>query len=387
MLDDYTLVGGMNDERRRLRDSAREFAATQVAPLSRQIDADDEIPQPLWDALVSPERRYLGSHIPAEYGGAGRDITDVAILMEEISSANFALATMIEITTVCPLFLQKFGSEAQKRRILPGIPTGEEFMGFMLTDHGAGSDAANLETVARRRGDKFVISGFKRLASMADFATVFVVIARAEDERGHDMGPSAFLVERSNPGMRIVEKKPVIGLRGHRVFSVAFEDAEVSVEDRLGEFGRGVDMAVSVLSDTRPTVGTGFVGLAKAALKIAIEHAGTWSSFGKPLYKHQGVSFPIAECVARVEAARLLSYRAAYLADQHLPHDREAAQAKFFASEACIDTIRMAMSVLGHDGASGDNELEMYLRDALSFDNAQGSAGIAKLVSARQLFS
>ena len=387
MLDDYTMVTGMSSDYSQLRDQAREFAAQHVAPITRQIDEEDYLPQALWDALTHEDRRYLGSHIPKEYGGAGRDLRAVTILMEEISAANFAVGTMIEITTVCPLFVMKYGTEQQKREILPSIPTGESFMGFMLTDKGSGSDAANLHTVARQVGDTFVINGFKRLASMVDHATLFVVIVRGVDTQGRDLGPTAILVPQGTEGMKIEEKQEVIGLHGHRVYSVSFDDVTVPVTNVLGEYGRGVDMAVNVLSDTRPTLAGGFVGVAKAALDIALDFARGWESFNRPIYKHQGIGFPLAEMSARVEASRLMAYRAAFLADSGVPHDREAAQAKFFCSEVAIDAIRLAISVLGHTGATKQSLLEMYLRDALSFDMAQGSPQIAKLVASRALFA
>jgi acyl-CoA dehydrogenase len=261
---------------------------------------------------------------------------------------------------------------------------GEIFAAFSLTEEGAGSDASTIQTQAEKSGDEYILNGQKRLVSMAELADIYILFAKTDPtKRRHSI--SAFVVEKNFPGLEIGKKRICFGVKGHQTYDLLLKDCRVPVENRIGEEGRGFKYALMTFDDTRPTLACGYIGLARAALDIAIEFARKRETFGQALIEHQAIKFPIVEIATEIECARLLAYKACWLADKGLWHKKEASMAKYFSAELAVKAAMTAMKILGGFGSTKEYPIERFFRDATTFTVAQGSPEIQRLVVAREL--
>lgn len=374
----------LSPDQKELQQQVREFTQKYVAPIAAKVDETDTIPKDLIKIIRSSPYKYTAAWIPKKYGGLELNKVDICILMEEIGYASLPIATLIEVSGVTTLPIVFGGTEAAKQKYLTKHAKGEIFAAFSLTEEGAGSDAGSIQTRAEKTGDEYVLNGQKRLVSMAELADIFIIFAKTDlTKRRHSI--SAFVVEKEFPGLTLGRRRTCFGVKGHQTYDLVLEDCRVPVENRIGEEGRGFKYALMTFDDTRPTLACGYVGLARAALDIALEFAKNRETFGQPLIEHEAIKFPITEIATEIECARLLAYKAAWLADNGLWHKKEASMAKYYCAELAVRAAMAAMKILGGFGSTKDYPIERFLRDATTFTVAQGSPEIQRLVVAREL--
>jgi alkylation response protein AidB-like acyl-CoA dehydrogenase len=303
--------------------------------------------------MAQPPYRYTGIAIPGEYGGAPRNILDTCIIAEELSATSESAISvaLIEGASLAVTALVVAGGEEQKRRCLPPIARGEGMSCFALTEPGAGSDAAAIQTRAELKDNKYVINGRKRYASFASIANFLVVFAKTDPDKGA-RGISAFVVDKGTPGFSVVEKIPCLGMKGHRDEEVTFDNCQIPEENLIGEKGEGLRYGLATLDNTRTTLCAGYIGLARAAIESAVKYAKSRHTFGQPIANYQAISFPLTDASIALDAARLLTYRAAWLADKGQRHTVETAMAKAFTSEVLLKATNLAIDTYGGFGCT-----------------------------------
>jgi len=268
---------------------------------------------------------------------------------------------------------------------LPPIARGEGLVSFCLTEPGIGSDAAALRTRAELVGDEYVLNGRKRYASFAHLAGFNVVFAKTDPEKGA-RGVSAFVVPSGTPGFTVVERIPCLGMRGHQDEEITIENCRIPRENLIGEEGKGLRYALGSLDDSRITLTSGYIGLARAAMEEAVRFARARRAFGKEIAEFQAVSFPLTDVAIEIEAARLLTHKAAWLADNKVMHTAETAAAKAFTSQLLIKATNLAVEVHGGFGCTQRFSVERMFRDARIWVFAQGAPNIQRLIAMRALF-
>lgn len=377
----------LTPEQEELKKMARDFARENIAPVAADIDEKDEMPYDLWKKMGREPYRFTGIFIPKEYDGKPRGITGTCIINEELAGVGKSPIAVMLIEAVGlgtgPVMMA--GSEAQKKKLLSPIARGEEVCSFGLTEPGAGSDTANIETRAEKVKGGYILNGRKRYASFTSIASYTAVFAKTDPAKG-SRGISVFVVDRGTPGIKVVEKVPCIGMRGHQDEEVLLENCFVPETNRLGEEGKGIHYGLATLDDTRTTLCAGYVGLARAAYEEAVSYAKSRHTFGKPLLEYQAISFPLAEVAIEIEAARFLIFRAAWMADRGVKHTVETAMAKSFASSLLLKSTNLAVEVHGGFGCTQRFPVERMFRDGRIWVFAQGAPNIQKLIVSRDVF-
>jgi len=362
-----------------LQDRAVEFAEKELAPLAYEIDEKDVFPMELLKKMGSSPYEFLSLPIPREYGGRGQGVLATCLVNEVLACACATAVVLMEMAHLAPSFLSHASEEA-RNRYLPAIARGDAIGAFAQTEPGAGSDPKNLKTTAVTDGDHWIINGRKRYVSFAHEAAYMIVMARTEK------GVSAFLMDTNTEGIEIVERIPCIGLRGHQDEEVEFRDCRIPNENLLGVEGKGLHISLGVLTETRTTLCAGFVGLATGALNEAIKYARVRKSFGKPIAEHQAIRFSLSEVAAEIEAARLLTYKAAWLIDNGQTSRKATSMAKVMASDVLLKATNLGVHVHGGFGGTKRYPVERFFRDARIWVYAQGSPEIQKEIVARELF-
>ncbi len=375
----------LTEEQRLFQEMVRDFAAREVAPLAKQVDEEGIFPQETVKKMG--ELGLMGVAIPEEYGGAGSDNVCYAIGMEEIARACASTSVIMSVNnSLVADALYKFGSEAQKRRYLIPLAGGTLLGCFALSEPGAGSDASAQQTVVAREGDVFVLNGTKNFitnALEADLALVFATVDRPLRAKG----VCAFLVEKGTPGFTITKVEKKLGLKGTSCCQVVFEQCRVPADNLLGEVGQGFKIAMTTLDAGRIGIAAQAVGIAQAALDISIRYAKERVAFEKPIASFQAIQWMIADMAVQIEAARLLTYRAAWLKDKGLRHTRESAMAKLFASETASRAATKALQIHGGYGYLYDFQAQRLFRDARITEIYEGTSEIQRLVIANQLLN
>ncbi len=364
-------------------DPVRKFVDEEVWPRAREYDLKGEFPWPQWEKLA--KMGYLGLPLPEEHGGRGADHVAYIGVVEELSrgSAALALSYAIHIALVAETIL-KFGSEEQVGRYVPALARGEKMGAFALTEPGAGTDAAAQKTRALRDGDHYVLNGEKCFITGGALADVFIVTAVTDPSAG-SRGISAFIVEKGLPGFEVGEAFNKMGLRASVTNRLYFKDCRVPAENLLGQEGQGFKMAMAALDGGRIGIAAQAVGIARAALDLALDYAKRRQQFGKPLASFQAIQWMLAEMAAAVEAARLLTYRAAAAADEGVRFSREAAMAKLVASDTAVAVTRKAVQILGGYGYMVEYDVERLYRDAKITEIYEGTSEVQKMVIAASL--
>ena len=327
----------------------------------------------------------FGLTIPEEYGGSGKGKVDFCIAVEELSRVSAAAAAYFRISLslgIVPIVM--FGNEEQKQKYLLPHASGEKMACFALTEAGAGSDPAGMQTTATRRDGGYVINGGKLFISIGAEAKIIVVFATIDKSLRH-RGITAFIVDKDNPGFSVGKHEDKLGFRGLSATELIFEDCFVPEENRLGEEGRGLRIALEVLDVSRVTVGAEAVGIAQAAFDAALSYAKERQQFGQPIANFQAIQWMLADMATQIDAARLLTYRAAYLKDNGLPFIKEAAMAKVFAPEAAMFVTAKAIQIYGGYGYVKDYPLERYFRDAKITGIYEGTDEMQRITIARSL--
>ncbi len=379
-------MGDMNlrftEEQEMMRKMVRDFAESEIAPFIERME-EGEFPRHLLKKMG--ELGLMGIPIPEKYGGAGMDFTSYIIAIHELSRVSATIGVILSVhTSVGTNPILYFGTEEQKKKYVPKLASGEYLGAFCLTEPSAGSDAASLKTRAVLDGDYYRLNGSKVFITNGGEADTYIVFARTgEGERSK--GISAFIVEKDTPGFIIGKDEKKMGLHGSRTVQITFEDAMVPKENLLGEEGEGFKIAMANLDVGRIGIAAQSLGIAQAALEHAISYAKERHQFGKPIAANQGIGFKLADMATQVEAAELLTYRAAYLRQNGLPCGKEASMAKLFASQAAMDVSTEAIQVYGGYGYTKDYPVERFFRDAKVCQIYEGTSEIQRLVISKHL--
>jgi alkylation response protein AidB-like acyl-CoA dehydrogenase len=367
-----------------LRDMARRFAAERIRPNAREWDREGAIPQAMLGEMA--ELGFLGVFVPSELGGAGLGYLGMTVIIEEIARQCGGTALVLAAHNgLCTGHLLVAANEAQRKKYLPKLASGETLGAWALTEPGSGSDAAALRTTAERDGDQFVLNGTKNFITNGDRAEVFVILARTDPAAPKTKGISAFIVERGMDGFEIGPKEDKLGMRASSTVPLSFNDCRVPAENLLGELNRGFIDTLQVLERGRITIGALSVGIARGALEESLTYSTEREQFGKPINRHQSIQFMLADMALRTDAARLLVRRAAWMQDQGKPTNVESSIGKLYASEIATQVCLDAIQIHGGYGYLKDWPVERYLRDAKLCEIGEGSSQIQRMVIARAL--
>ena len=366
-----------------LRDMIRDFVQNEIIPVARTYEEKHEFPHELLKKLS--QLGILGMSIPAEYGGIRTDSLSFILAIEEISKAMPSLAVVLSVH--CSLFcyaILRFGSEHQKKKYLPKAAKGETLGAFSLTEPGAGSDVSNLKTKAVKRGDAYILNGTKAWVTTGSEADAFIIFALTETgSQAYKL--SAFIVDKESPGIRVSKIEEKMGLHSSMTTEIVLEDCRVPEENLLGQMGKGASIAFTCLDGSRIGIAAQSVGLSQRALDEAVKYAKQREAFGKRIEEFQAIQFMVADMSVLIDAARMLTYRAAELRDKEKPVTKEAAMAKLFASEAANKIAYMALQIHGGYGYSREFVIEQLYRDARVLSLYEGTSEIQRLIIARDL--
>jgi alkylation response protein AidB-like acyl-CoA dehydrogenase len=372
----------LTEEERVVRDTAAQFAQRELAPTVAQRDEEERYDRSLFTRMG--ELGLTGLPYPEQYGGAGMSTFAWILACEEIAAADMGMAVSLSVHILAQLPILAFGTTAQKDRLLPPMTAGRLLGAFALTEPGAGSDASAIALRAAQVDDGYALSGTKVWITNGADAEVIVVFATVDRSRGRD-GITAFVVERDTPGLRIGSHERKMGIRDSVSAELIFDEARVPLESRLGDEGQGLKVALSALGAGRISIAAACVGLARAALEHATRYATQRSQFGRPIADQEMIQAMLADAATSVEAARLLTWRAARLRDAGQPINSASSMAKMYASDAAMRVATDAVQIYGGAGYSRDNPVERFMRDAKGAQIYEGTNQIHRLVIAQQL--
>jgi alkylation response protein AidB-like acyl-CoA dehydrogenase len=372
----------LSDELGEIQAAAHRFAQEEILPLAVEYDRKGEVPPGI--AKKAKAAGFMNVTIPKAYGGMGYGALQSAIIAEELGAACAGISLTILVNGLALTPIQLFGTEEQKDKFLRPIAEQGKLAAFCLTEREAGSDASALKTMALPDGDEFVINGQKCFITSGGLAELMIVFAQTDPDRGA-RGVSALIVPAGTPGIWVTKVEDKMGQRASNTVELTFEDVRVPQENLLGKRGRGFPMALQTLDFGRSGVAALSVGVARAALDYAIGYAKERQQFGAPIINNQGVSFMLADMAMKVEAARLLTWQAAWYADQGVRVTDKSAMAKCFASDAAMAVTTDAVQIFGGYGYMGDYPVEKLMRDAKLLQIYEGTNQIQRMVIARQL--
>ncbi len=373
----------LNEEHRMIRDTARDFADKELVPIAEQVDETREPPMDAVKKLA--ELGFMGMMVPEEYGGAGLDDISYVLAMEEISRGCASTGVIMDVNNslVCEP-IRMYANEELKKKYLVPLAQGEKLGCYCLTEPDAGSDAGSLKTRAVEDGDDYVLNGTKIFVTNGGFANVFVVFASTDPEKG-SRGITAFIVEEDFPGVKRGTREKTLGIRGSTTYEIIFEDARVPKANMLGELGRGFKIAMEALDSGRIGIAAQAIGIARAALGRAIDHAKERQQFGRPIADFQAIQWKLADMATKIEASHLLAMRAAWLRVSEGDYVLASAQAKLFASRVAVEAADDAIQVLGGYGYTQEYHVERHYRDAKITELYEGTSEVQRLIIARRL--
>lgn len=373
----------LTEEQRMIRDTARDFAAREVAPKAAELDKTARWPSEIVAKMA--ELGLMGVAIPDTYGGAGMDTLSYALAMEEISAACASSGVIMSVNN--SLFcdpVYKFGTEDQKKRVLTPVARGEKLGCFGLTEPMSGSDAQTMVTSAEKRGDRWVLNGAKNWITNGPHADWILVFA-VTDRSGAKVKHTAFLVERGAKGYTQNAPDHKLGIHAAHSCTVFFENCEVPEANVVGNVGDGFKVAMATLDGGRIGIACQALGIARAAFEKSVEYAKERKSFGVPIAQHQAIQFMLADMATQIDAARLLTWRAAKMKDAGVRHSLESAAAKLYASEMATRVTHKAIQVHGGYGYSTEFPVERHYRDARITEIYEGTSEIQRMVIAGNL--
>jgi alkylation response protein AidB-like acyl-CoA dehydrogenase len=368
----------LSEEQRALQKLARDFAQKEIAPVALQYDKEPAFPGEI--IKKAHAAGLMNLTCPKEYGGQGQGLVNAALITEELNVGCVAIAGMIGINSLAcgPILIS--GSDEQKRRFLIPLNDAGKTASFGLTEREAGSDAGSLKTVARSAGDHYVLKGQKCFITNASHADLYSIFATLDPSK-RTKAITAFVVPRGSPGLSVGKVEDKMGQRSLNVAEVNLDDVEVPRENRLGEEGEGFKIAMKTLDEGRVNIASCAVGLSRAAFQAALEYARERVQFGKPIGTFQALNFMLADMAVAVDAARLLTWYAGSMADQERRHSREAAQAKFFATDVAVRVTTDAVQIFGGYGYTKDYAVEKYMRDAKLMQIYEGTNQVNRMVA------
>jgi butyryl-CoA dehydrogenase len=373
----------LSEEHEMIRKMVRDFAKNEVEPTAAERDEEERFDRAIFDQMG--ELGLCGIPWPEEYGGIGGDYLGYVIAVEELSRVCGSVGVTLSAHTSLagwPIF--KFGNEEQKQKFLRPMAEGKKMGAYGLTEPGSGSDASNMKTTAKKDGDHYIINGSKIFITNAGEAEIYVVFARTDIEAGYK-GVSAFIVEKGTPGFSFGKKEKKLGIRSSPTLEIIFEDCRVPAENLLGKEGDGFMIAMMTLDGGRNGIAAQAVGIAQGALDASVNYAKERKQFGKPIGVNQGIGFKLADMATKVEAARLLTYQAAWRESEGLPYGKESAMSKLFAGDIAMEVTTEAVQVFGGYGYTKEYPVERYMRDAKITQIYEGTQEIQRLVISKML--
>jgi len=377
-----------NEQQTMLATTVRQFSAKNLAPRADEVDEKEEFPIDQFRGLA--ELGLTGMTIPEEFGGSGGEYKDFMVVIEEVGAACGSTSTvLITHVSLGSQTIYHGGSDEQRQRWLPSLATGEKIAAFALTEAGTGSDALALETsltrVKNAEGkDEYVLNGSKLFCTNGAVADVFSVFTNHDKDAGHK-GVTAVVVEKETPGFTINPQHGKMGMKGCATAELVFDNCRIPIENRLGEEGEGYKLALKILDSSRIMIAAQCLGLAKGALDAALSYSKQRNTFGKPIATRQAIQFMMADMAVELDAARLLTYRAAALYDEGLPHGKESAMAKLYASEAAGRIASKAVQIHGGVGYFKPSVVERIYRDQRVTEIYEGTSEIQRLVISRAI--
>ncbi len=359
-------------------DMLHDFCEKEVAPIAAEIDENERFPEETWHKLA--DMGMMGVAYPEEYGGAGLSYVNYIGVCEELAKHCATTSVMVSAhSSLCCWPISEYGTEEQKQKYLTKLASGEWLGAFGLTEPGAGTDSAMQKTVAEDKGDHWVLNGSKIFITNAGFAHVFVVLAMTDKSLGNK-GISAFIVEKDFPGFKVGAHEKKMGIRGSSTCELVFEDCIVPKENLLGELNKGFKIAMTTLDGGRIGIGAQALGIAQAAIDDTVKYTKERVQFGKRISQFQNTQFQLADMQAKVDAARLLIYRAAQAKQDHEPYSHLAAMGKLYASEAASDVTRRCLQLIGGYGYTREYPFERYMRDAKITEIYEGTSEVQRMV-------
>jgi butyryl-CoA dehydrogenase len=374
----------LNDHQKLIRDTVRQFMEAEVRPSVKQRDREERFPAAEISKIAA--LGCCGMTVPEEWGGPGLDTISYVLMLEEVARVDAAMATSLSVTnSAVQLPLLNFGTDAQKKKYLHRLATGEILGAFCLTEAQAGSDAAAIQTRATRHDAVYNLQGTKTWVTNGSVAGIFIVFAKTDPAAG-GKGITAFLVEPNFPGFKAGRHEEKMGQRCSPSVEIILNDCEVSLDDRLGEEGQGLKIALSALDGGRIGIAALSVGLAQGALEEAVKYAKQRRAFGKSIADFQAIQWMIADMQMEIEAARALLYNAAWLKDAHPTRlGTAASRAKLYASEMANRVAAKAVQIHGSVGYSRETDVERMYRDARVLTIYEGTSEIQRIIIARAL--
>ena len=371
-----------SEAQKMIRQTAQEFTERYVAPLAAELDLTGEFPRETFSRMAS--HGFTGIGIPEEYGGSGGSDIEKVIVVSELAKKCGATAATLSIHMIFPAVILKFGTEEQKKKYLPAMADGGKISAFALTEPNAGSDAAAVKTTAVKDGDHYVLNGTKCFITGGGQADHIVVFALTDPAKGLK-GLSALVVDKGMPGFSIGKIEDKMGIRASETVELIFDNCRVPAENLVGKEGAGFKIAMTALDGARIGVAAQALGIAEGALEETVKYMKERVQFGKPLTALQGLNWYVAEMATKIECARWMTYRAATLKIKGEPYTKEAAMAKYNASETALFVTNLALQIHGGYGYMKDYPLERMMRDAKITQIYEGTSEIHKVVIAREV--
>ncbi|NLI14883.1 MAG: acyl-CoA dehydrogenase [candidate division Zixibacteria bacterium] len=372
----------LGEDQKLMAEAAREFAEKKLKPIAERMDEEEAIPPEILKELG--ELGYYGMLLPEEYGGLGLDTLSYACAMEELARGSAAVMIGLSVhNSLCCRAIYDFGTEQQKQKYLPKMASGEWIGSYSLSEPGSGTDAGSLQCMAIETDDGFILNGTKSWVTSAGLASIFIVFVRTDKNAG-TKGISCLIVEKGTPGMNLGKKEKKMGLKASDTREISFIDCKVPKENLIGEKNKGFKIALSLLDNGRVGVASQAVGIAQAAYEEAFKYAHERQQFGEPLANFQAIQFKLADMALRIEAARLLTHKAAVLKDMGRA-SKEASMAKLFASETANFVASQAVQIHGGYGYVKEYAVERYFRDARVTEIYEGTSEAQRIVIFRNL--
>jgi len=367
-----------NEEEQEIIDMLHDFSVKEVAPLAAEIDEQERFPEETWHKLA--DMGMMGVPFPEEYGGAGLSYLTYIGCCEELAKHCATTSVMVSAhTSLCTWPIYQFGTEEQKQKYLPALCSGEKLGAFGLTEPGAGTDAAMQKTTAEDKGDHWLINGSKIFITNAGYASVFVIFAMTDKSLG-TKGISAFIVDRDTPGFSVGAHEKKMGIRGSSTCELIFDNCKVPKENLLGEVGKGFKIAMMTLDGGRIGIGAQALGIAQGCIDQTVKYTQERIQFGKRISQFQNTQFQLADMQTKVDAARLLIYRAAQAKQNGEPYSHLAAMGKLFASETASDVTRRCVQLVGGYGYTREYPFERMMRDAKITEIYEGTSEVQRMV-------
>jgi len=373
----------LTEEHLMIRDAARDFAKAELLP--GVIERDNKQQFPTEQVKKMGELGFLGMMVSPEYGGGGMDTISYVLAMEELSKIDASCSVIVSVNNSLVCWgIETFGNEAQKKKYLSKLATGESIGAFCLSEPEAGSDATSQKTTAIDKGDHYVLNGTKNWITNGNSADYYLVIAQTDREKKHK-GINAFIVEKGWDGFEVGPKEDKLGIRGSDTHTLNFNDVKVPKENRIGENGFGFTFAMKTLSGGRIGIAAQALGIASGSFELARDYSKIRKAFGTEICNHQAIAFKLADMYTEIEAARHLVMKAAWDKDQKRNYDRSGAMAKLYASKVAMDASVEAVQIHGGNGFVKDYHVERLMRDAKITQIYEGTSEIQKIVISRGL--